>query len=114
MARLIMAALLMLATQAHAGQDVKASWYDCSKPEQCSKSKRTANGERFNPNAHTAAHRSLPFGTRVLVSHRGMSVVVRINDRGPFVRGRSLDLSRAAARRIGCRGVCTVSIRKVR
>ena len=63
----------------------------------------TANGERFDMNAMTAAHRSLPFGTRVRVTNprNGRSVVVRINDRGPFVRGRTIDLSRAAATRIG-------------
>ncbi|BBF94273.1 septal ring lytic transglycosylase RlpA family protein [Blastochloris tepida] len=64
---------------------------------------RTANGERFNPNALTAAHRTLPLGTVVRVTnHRnGNSVRVRINDRGPYVRGRVIDLSRAAAQRIG-------------
>lgn len=69
----------------------------------------TANGERFDQNALTAAHRSLPFGTRVRVTSAstGRSVVVRINDRGPFVRGRSIDLARAAARVIGC-GTCRV------
>lgn len=87
---------------------VKASWYDCAKPGECSRSKITANGEKFNPNALTAAHKSLPFGTRVKVTHKGKSVIVRINDRGPFVKGRSLDLSRAAARKIGCHGVCVV------
>lgn len=56
----------------------------------------TASGERFNTYAMTAAHRSLPFGTRVRVTHGGRSVVVRINDRGPFVAGRDLDLSYAA------------------
>lgn len=63
----------------------------------------TANGERFNMNALTAAHKTLPFGTRVRVTNprNGKSVTVRINDRGPFTRGRVIDLSRAAARRIG-------------
>lgn len=63
----------------------------------------TASGERFDMNAMTAAHRSLPFGTRVRVTNleNGKSVVVRINDRGPFVRGRVIDLSRAAAKKIG-------------
>jgi rare lipoprotein A (peptidoglycan hydrolase) len=56
----------------------------------------TANGERFNTYAMTAAHRSLPFGTRLRVTHGGRSVVVRINDRGPFIAGRDLDLSYAA------------------
>jgi len=56
----------------------------------------TASGERFNTYALTAAHRHLPFGTRLRVTHGGRSVVVRINDRGPFVAGRDLDLSYAA------------------
>ena len=65
---------------------------------------RTASGARFNQNAMTAAHRSLPFGTKVRVTHRGQSVIVTINDRGPFVRGRVLDLSTGAARAIGLTG----------
>ncbi|TPQ34409.1 septal ring lytic transglycosylase RlpA family lipoprotein [Bradyrhizobium guangdongense] len=65
---------------------------------------RTASGARFNQNAMTAAHRSLPFGTKVRVTHRGQSVVVTINDRGPFIRGRVLDLSTGAARAIGLTG----------
>lgn len=62
---------------------------------------KTASGQRFNQNAMTAAHRSLPFGTKLRVTHRGQSVVVTINDRGPFIRGRVLDLSKGAARAIG-------------
>jgi rare lipoprotein A len=65
---------------------------------------RTASGQRFNQNAMTAAHRSLPFGTRLRVTHGGRSVVVTINDRGPFIRGRVLDLSTGAARAIGLTG----------
>lgn len=65
---------------------------------------RTASGARFNQNAMTAAHRSLPFGTKLRVTHRGQSVVVTINDRGPFIRGRVLDLSTGAARAIGLTG----------
>jgi rare lipoprotein A len=61
---------------------------------------RTANGERLNCTGLTAAHRTLPFGTRVVVCHSGC-VTVRINDRGPWVRGRNIDLSPAAARAIG-------------
>lgn len=66
----------------------------------------TASGERFNPGAYTAAHRSLPFGTKVRVTNlrNGRSVVVRINDRGPFVRGRVIDVSRAAASELGFTG----------
>jgi rare lipoprotein A len=62
---------------------------------------KTASGQRFNQNALTAAHRTLPFGTKLRVTHGGRSVVVTINDRGPFVRGRVLDLSTAAARAVG-------------
>lgn len=64
---------------------------------------RTANGERAHAGGLTAAHKHLPFGTMVRVTHRktGRSVVVRINDRGPFVRGRVIDLTPAAARAIG-------------
>ncbi len=59
----------------------------------------TADGERYNPHKMTCAHRTLPFGTRLRVTaHNGRSVTVRVNDRGPFVKGRVLDLSRAAAR----------------
>lgn len=96
-----------LPTPAHA---TIASWYDCAKPGECSRHKITASGERFNPNAMTAAHKTLPFGTMVRVTYKGRSVIVRINDRGPFIRGRSIDLSRAAARKIGCAGVCRVSM----
>jgi rare lipoprotein A len=62
---------------------------------------RTASGQRMNANAMTCAHRSLPFGTKLRVTHGGRSVVVTVNDRGPFVRGRVLDLSTGAARAIG-------------
>jgi rare lipoprotein A len=65
---------------------------------------RTASGQRFNQNAMTAAHRSLPFGTKLRVTHRGQSVVVTVNDRGPFIKGRVLDLSTGAARAIGLTG----------
>jgi peptidoglycan lytic transglycosylase len=66
---------------------------------------RTASGQRMNANAMTCAHRSLPFGTRLRVTHDGRSVVVTVNDRGPFVRGRVLDLSTGAARAIGLGGL---------
>ena len=70
---------------------------------------RTASGQRFNQNAMTCAHRSLPFGTKLRVTHGGRSVVVTVNDRGPFVRGRVLDLSTAAARAIGINGLGQVT-----
>ena len=65
---------------------------------------KTASGQRFNQNAMTCAHRSLPFGTKLRVTHGGRSVVVTVNDRGPFVRGRVLDLSTGAARAVGLTG----------
>ena len=73
---------------------------------------RTASGERMRPDTMTAAHRSLPFGTQVTVfnRHNGRSAVVRINDRGPFVRGRVIDLSPAAARALGIDGLASVSL----
>ena len=84
-----------------------ASWYQC-----CA---RTASGEAFNPDGLTAAHKTLPFGTMVRVTNlaNDRSVTVRINDRGPFTGGRGLDLSRGAAREIGCirSGTCRVSYR---
>lgn len=65
--------------------------------------RRTASGARFDPDGLTAAHRTLPFGTRLRVTNvrNGRSVVVRVNDRGPFHGARILDLSKAAARRVG-------------
>lgn len=77
---------------------------------------RTASGERFNSGGLTAAHRSLPFGTRVRVTNNvtGRSVVVRINDRGPFVGGRQIDLAAGAARAIGMSGTSYVSMAVVR
>jgi rare lipoprotein A len=69
----------------------------------------TANGERVNCAAMTAAHRRLPFGTRVRVCHSGC-VIVRINDRGPFVRDRDIDLSPAAAKAIGLDSIGHVTI----
>ncbi len=72
-----------------------ASWYALTS--------KTASGERMNAAKLTAAHRSLPFGTKVLVTNKrnGKSVIVRINDRGPFIRGRVIDVSKAAAQNIG-------------
>lgn len=73
---------------------------------------RTASGERVNPNALTAAHKRIPFGTLVHVTNRrnGRSVVVRINDRGPFVRGRVIDVTPAAARALGFSGLAHVTL----
>jgi rare lipoprotein A len=93
---LLGAAVMLPINLAKADQLGHASWY--SLPANI-----TANGEHMDPNELTAAHRSLPFGTRVLVENlsNGRSVVVRINDRGPFIGGRIIDLSKAAAASIG-------------
>jgi len=92
---LLGAALMVPLNAAMADQVGRASWYALAS--------KTASGERMNPKALTAAHRSLPFGTKVLVENlsNGRSVVVRINDRGPFAGARIIDLSKAAAGRIG-------------
>lgn len=78
--------------------------------------RRTASGEIMRPRAMTAAHRSLPFGARVRVTHRktGRSIIVRISDRGPFVRGRCIDLSYGAARALGIGGLAQVIVERVR
>lgn len=89
---LVAAATLPSLAQAQCGS---ASWYALTST--------TASGERMNPAALTAAHRKLPFGTKIKVTNaaNGKAVVVRINDRGPFAKGRILDLSKAAASKLG-------------
>ena len=76
------------------------------------KGSKTASGERAQPHGLTAAHRSLPFGTKVKVTNKrnGRSVVVRINDRGPFVRGRIIDLTPAGASALGFSGLAPVHV----
>jgi len=85
-----------------------ASWYGAE-----FQGDRTASGERFDPGELTAAHPSLPLGTRARITNlaNGRSVVVRINDRGPFVRGRAIDLSHSAARALGMVGRGTTRVR---
>ena len=92
-ATLAAGAMLAAATGASA-QCGSASWYALTS--------MTASGERMNPAAMTAAHRTLPFGTKLKVTNRrnGRTVVVRVNDRGPFVKGRVIDLSKAAAQQL--------------
>ncbi len=89
-----------------------ASWYGKSFNH-----KQTSNGERYNMYKYTAAHKTLPFSTRLLVTNllNGKQVVVRVNDRGPFVGSRLIDLSYAAAKKIGIanRGVAKVSIKAI-
>lgn len=103
---------LSLSAEAHTGR-MTASWYGVRHH-----GRLTASGERFDRNALTAAHRTLPLGTllRVVNPATGAAVLVRINDRGPYIRGRDLDLSQAAARRLGFerRGVALVDTAVVR
>ncbi|MEN0040106.1 MAG: septal ring lytic transglycosylase RlpA family protein [Pseudomonadota bacterium] len=93
-----------------AAQTGSASWYALD-------GNMTASGERMNSSKMTAAHRKLPFGTKIKVTnmHNKRSVVVRINDRGPFAKGRILDVSKAAARKLGfvSRGHARVRIERV-
>lgn len=88
----------------------KASWYGPG-----FHGKKTASGERFNQHALTAAHKTLPLGSHVKVTNlsNGHSVVVRINDRGPYAHGRIIDLSKGAKNAIGMGGVGKVSIARV-
>ena len=106
----VAASLIAPVNTASAASDCgHASWYALHS--------RTASGEMMNPSALTAAHRSLPFGTKLRVTNprNGKSVVVRINDRGPFIKGRVIDLSKGAASRIGLigRGVGKVCFHRV-
>lgn len=90
---------LLSTTGAYAGDQCGgASWYSLP-------GNRTASGDRMNPSAMTAAHKSLPFGSKVRVvdQRTGKSIQVTINDRGPFVKGRIIDLSKAAATKLGFR-----------
>lgn len=92
---MILSSVLASSLTAPAAQLGTASYYRSDKV--------TANGEKFNPQGHTAAHRTLPFGTKVRVINvrSGKAVIVRINDRGPFIRGRIIDLAFGAARAVG-------------
>ena len=96
---------LLLPELAQAEQTGHASWYALHS--------RTASGEMMNPSAMTAAHRSLPFGTKVLVENlsNGKAVVVRINDGGPFTKGRIIDVSKAAASVLGMLGSGTARVK---
>jgi rare lipoprotein A len=108
---MVLIVLLAIAGMARAEQGIASYYGRESGP-------RTASGERFDPNALTAAHRTLPFGTIVRVTHSrdGRSVIVRINDRGPFIKGRIIDLSAAAAQAIGMieAGIAPVTLEIIR
>jgi rare lipoprotein A len=77
------------------------------------KGRRTASGEALNPRAMTCAHRRYPFGSTLRVSKGGKSIICRVTDRGPFVRGRVLDLTPVAARALGFSGVARVSVERM-
>ncbi len=93
---LIACAFLALGSDRAEAKGGLASWYGPG-----FKGLPTASGEPFDPQGYTAAHKTLPFGTDLIVSYRGRSVAVTVNDRGPYVDGRELDLSQAAARALG-------------
>ena len=86
-------------TEASIPRKMTASWYMCC-------GKYTANGERFNSSGLTGAHKFLPFGTKLKLTYKGRKIIIRINDRGPFVKGRQLDLARGAANKLHCPGIC--------
>lgn len=112
--RLLLVATITLAfcgpLAARSGQAGMASYYGTKRDGYAWK--RTASGQRMDPGRFTAAHRTLPFGTRVRVTNtrNGKSVEVVINDRGPFVRGRIIDLSDTARRAIGMGGTAPVTL----
>jgi rare lipoprotein A len=101
---LVSGLMLAASAQTASAQCGRASWYALTS--------KTASGERMNPSAMTAAHRNLPFGAKVRVTNKrnGKAVVVRINDRGPFIKGRVIDLSKAAARQLGFIGAGHTSV----
>lgn len=103
-AALVSAALVAATAAPAAAETGRAAYYQGG---------RTASGEVSNAQGFTAAHRTLPFGTKVLVTHigNGRSVVVRVNDRGPFGRGRIIDVSTAAARELGMISSGTAMVR---
>ncbi len=105
---LSIAVFLLSCLHVLSSQEGLASWYGGK-----FQGRRTASGEIFDSNKLTAAHKTLPFGTQVKVINlaNGKSTVVRINDRGPFVKGRIIDLSRAAAAEIGMTGKGVVLVR---
>jgi rare lipoprotein A len=102
-----MAAVLSGTAQADPFQSGQASWYGPG-----FHGRQTASGERFNSNDMTAAHKTLPFGTKIKVTNKqtGKSIVVRINDRGPYAKDRVIDLSEASAQAIGLSGIADVAL----
>src|SRR5688500_19366692 len=101
---------MVLDTDRAEAREVLASWYGLD-----FQGEPTASGERYNAYGYTAAHKELPFGTELVVNYGGRSVQVTVNDRGPFIAGRKLDLSMGAAKYLGLKrvGVDTVQYRRV-
>jgi len=97
-------------------RQLRATWYDCRKPGQCSAHKRTASGAPFNPSAMACAMRKpMPLGAYVRVTYRGRSAVCRVNDRGPDARtGNGIDLTPAVRDAIGLPGKAVVSVERVK
>ena len=106
---ILLIAVLLCSCGSYITKSGKASYYSDNLSGH-----KTANGEKYRPSEYTAAHKKLPFGTKVKVTNitNGKSVTVRINDRGPFVAGRIIDLSKVAAKEIGLlsAGVAKVKI----
>ena len=117
---IILCALLVINANVQAKQIIHklngtASWYGYESGPRYRHKPKTASGEIFSPYKLTAAHKTLPFGTKVLVTNidNKKSVLVTINDRGPYVRGRVVDLSKSAAMKIGIKGTQKVSMQIV-
>lgn len=122
---IIILLLLVTTTQVHAKSykhiqvvhklNGTASWYGYESGKRYRNCPKTASGEIFSPYKLTAAHKTLPFGTRVRVTNQknNMSIIVTINDRGPFVKGRVIDLTKMAASMIGLGGTQKVSLTTV-
>lgn len=106
MLKAVFAACTLLCTPFAHAETCIASWYGAESGP------RTASGERFHPEGVSCAHKSRAFGSTVTVTllHSGRSISCRINDRGPFVKGRCIDLSRGAARRLGMNGTAAVRV----
>lgn len=112
--RFIAALFLCLFSTSAMSEDCTASWYainDGSQP-----GTKTASGIPLNNNAMTAAHKSLPFRSKVKVTNKsnGKSVILTITDRGPYVRGRCIDVTQGAARALGFSGIARVTVERVR
>ena len=106
---LVLVALLLI-DKAHGREIVVASIYGDARDQRRSGEHLTATGRRIDANGNYAAHRKLAFGTKLTLSKGHRQVVVTINDRGPFIRGRTLDLTPGAAKALRCSGLCRVAV----